>query len=328
TAAEQDSLTYIAAENVYITGDCDKSITNFENYIQQFPNGNFIINSHYYNAECYYLKNELGSALNSYEYVIAKPKNTFTELSLLRAAQIHNRMGNYEKAYHYYNELEISASTKNILYESRLGLMRTAVKLNDYQKIIESCDKILITEQMPVEIQREAQFLKATALYKSGKLNDALTIYRIISTEVISKEGAESKYMVAKILFQLKVIDKAKLEIMDFISKGTSHQYWLAKSIILLSDIHHLNKDNFQAKATLQSLIDNYQNTEDGIIDEANQKILTLIKQEKEKEYVDKQEEIKLKFEDNKDGKYDGLFENEINSDTINNAYSDTMQLF
>ena len=42
---------------------------------------------------------------------------------------------------------------------------------------------------------------------------------------------------------------------------------------------------------------------------------------------MDKQEEIKLNFEDNKDGKYDNLFiEEDIENDTIN-SISDTLNL-
>ena len=58
----------------------------------------------------------------------------------------------------------------------------------------------------------------------------------------------------------------------EFIGMGTPHQYWLAKAFMLLSDIYVAKDDLFQAKANLQSVIDNYGIYDDGIIDEASKK--------------------------------------------------------
>jgi hypothetical protein len=69
---------------------------------------------------------------------------------------------------------------------------------------------------------------------------------------------------------------------MDFISKNTPHQYWLAKSFLLLSDIYLQKEDIFQAKHTLRSIIDNYNIDNDGILDDAKTKIAIIENIEKE----------------------------------------------
>lgn len=71
---------------------------------------------------------------------------------------------------------------------------------------------------------------------------------------------------------------------------GTPHQYWLAKSFLLLSDIYVINKDSFQAKANLQSVIDNYDNANDGIIEEAKLKLSLIVAKENEP-FVDRNKE-------------------------------------
>jgi hypothetical protein len=38
----------------------------------------------------------------------------------------------------------------------------------------------------------------------------------------------------------------------------SKYEFWVAKGFILLSDIYVVQKDYFQAKATLQSIIDEY----------------------------------------------------------------------
>ena len=45
---EQDSLTYIAAEKVYLRGAAQEAKASFEQYLNRYPNGAFSLNSHYY----------------------------------------------------------------------------------------------------------------------------------------------------------------------------------------------------------------------------------------------------------------------------------------
>jgi hypothetical protein len=51
-----------------------------------------------------------------------------------------------------------------------------------------------------------------------------------------------------------------------------NYDYWVAKTYILLADNYRALKDNFQAKATLQSIIDNYK-ADDDILPTAKQKL-------------------------------------------------------
>ena len=75
--------------------------------------------------------------------------------------------------------------------------------------------------------------------------------------------GAEAKYQLANCYFQLGSIDMAEEEIMSFTKMQTSQQYWLAKSLILLSDINVARNDLFQAKQYLLALQSSYRQEDD-----------------------------------------------------------------
>ena len=75
--------------------------------------------------------------------------------------------------------------------------------------------------------------------------------------------GAEAKYQLANAYFQLGSIELAEEEIMSFTQMQTAQQYWLAKSLILLSDINVQRNDIFQAKQYLLALQSNYQQQDD-----------------------------------------------------------------
>ena len=67
----------------------------------------------------------------------------------------------------------------------------------------------------------------------------------------------------------------AEKEVFAF-SEREPQAYWLAKAFILLGDVYVKKGDNFQARATWQSVADGYSPADDGIVDEAKARIAKL----------------------------------------------------
>jgi len=144
--------------------------------------------------------------------------------------------------------------------------------LEEYQKVIEMADKVLLAEKLSQEQQRKTRFAKAKSLQANDRPMLALEEYRLVASEVKSAEGAESKYRMAEIYYQRKEAENAEKVIADFADKTTPHQFWMARSFLLWAEIFREKGDDFQAIQTLQSLIDYYERTDDGIIAEAKEK--------------------------------------------------------
>jgi TolA-binding protein len=98
TEAQQDSLTYIAAEGRYMQGDCTNATKSFENYLERFPQGIFALSAHFYKAECDFRFNEFQKSLASYQYVLDRPKSKFSENAALRSAQINFSLNQFQAA--------------------------------------------------------------------------------------------------------------------------------------------------------------------------------------------------------------------------------------
>lgn len=269
---EQDSLTYRAAEKLYMGND-KKALNQLERYLNQFPNGSFALNSHFYLAELLYTGGEVAKALTNYEYVIAQPDNFFTETALSKAGGLYYNAGNYLQALTCFERSSrISGSANNSL-NAQTGIMRSQYKLANYQTCIEAALQVIASEKVSDILKRETNYLLATSYYKTGNKDKAFPILSKLSIETNSAEGAESKFLVADILYERQRLKEAEAEIMDFIDKNSPHQYWLAKSFLLLSDIYLKNGDEFQAKHTLKSIQDNYTEQNDGIMDSTRQKL-------------------------------------------------------
>jgi TolA-binding protein len=275
-ASTRDSMTYVSGENQYIKGNCDRSIQIFTSYLSEFPAGSFATNARFYLADCLNKSGKVDEALDLFQKVIDVGNNQFMEQSLLGAASITYGKKDFSRAYSLYEKLSREATNaENRLYAS-LGMMRSAVKIGDDQKIIASAEMVLGSEKLTEELAREATFVTAKANQRLGNLEEALDDYRRVGTEVATAYGAESKYHVAELLWLSGDVNGAEKEVNEFIDMGSPHTYWTGKVFILLSDIAAKKGDIFQAKATLQSLIDYYTIKDDGIIDEARSRLSAL----------------------------------------------------
>ncbi len=269
---EQDSLTYRAAEKLYMARD-KKARQQLERYINQFPNGSFALNSHFYLAEILYNDGEVTKALKEYEYVIAQPGNSFIETALLKAGGLQYNAANYQQALAHFEKLaNLSGSGKN-MQSAQTGIMRSQFRLNNFTACIEAANRVLVSEKVSDILKRETNYMLAVSYYKTGNKEKSFPILRQLSNDTNSAEGAEAKFLVADILFGNQKLKEAEAEIMDFIDKNSPHQFWLAKSFLLLSDIYLKNGDEFQAKHTLKSIQDNYPEQNDGILEITRQKM-------------------------------------------------------
>ncbi len=273
TVEEQDSLVYTSAENLYMAGNCERAIHEFSEYISRFEQGNFLINAHFYKAECHRRSGDFARALEDYNYVIRAPRNIFTEPALVSASEINYDLGNIRAALEEFLMLEGLAEVQDHLKMARIGKMRCYFELEEYGNTIDAARELMMNEKLSEELIREARFTIARSFYLQDRLALALEEFRKVSGETKSREGAESKYRVAEILYRRGETDEAEKVIFEFIEENTPHQYWMAKAFVLLSDIYAGRGDDFQAMHTLQSILDYYEETDDGILDIAQKKM-------------------------------------------------------
>ena len=296
---EQDSLSYMSAENIYMSGDCNGAINSFREYINDFQSGAYLVNAHFYKAECQLKAGEHQDALESLDVIAESPRNVFTEPALLTASRINFDYKNYAAALEDYLMLEDIAEVKGNITEAQIGKMRCYYLLNEFGNTIDAARVVLREEKLSDELAREAHFKIGKSFMEQDRFALAQDEFQTVAREVSSIEGAESKYRVTEILYIRKEYKQAEDEIFDFIDKNTPHQYWMAKSFILLSDIYLVNEDEFQAIQTLESIIDYYEETDDGILDQARRKKADIQKRQEAQQGEDAEEDIEIEMGEN-----------------------------
>ncbi|MFZ2339245.1 MAG: tetratricopeptide repeat protein [Bacteroidales bacterium] len=276
SVTERDSLLYVSGENLYIAGNCTRASEVFRNYLREFRNGSFRLNAQFYLAECLNSSGSKDEALGYYREVIRTPNNQFMEQALITASAILYDREEYSDAFTYYETLEKITTTPEFKLIAMRGQLRSAYQDGDAQKSILASERIRNAAKVPEELMREAVFISARAHYSLNEFDEALKDFRITSNEVVSAEGAESKYMVAEILFKKGSIDESERIVNQFIGQNSPHPYWTARMFLLLADISIQKGDTLQARATLQSLQEYYTVRDDGILDEVQSKLASL----------------------------------------------------
>jgi len=279
TRSEQDSLSYTAAEMIYMRDDCEGTVRAFMDYLDAFPRGNYLLNAHYYKADCQLKLQQNDEALESLDYIVNQPRNMFTVPALEAASKISFREKDYNRAADYYRALlETAEQTKNI-FDSQVGLMRCYYELKEYANTIEAARQVLQLDKVQEEYVREANYKIAKSFQELNEMDFAYDFYAKVGHEVNSVEGAESKYMIIEILYERGELDEAEKLVYELIDMNTPHQYWMGMAFLALSDIYIEKGDEFSAINSLQSLIDYYTIPDDGIIANAKQRKAALTEQ-------------------------------------------------
>jgi tetratricopeptide (TPR) repeat protein len=202
-------------------------------------------------------------------YIIDQPTGMFTEPALKAASRIAFRNKDYNRAADLYQNLIEVGEKKTNIAEAELGLMRTYIKLEEYQNTIEAANQVLLQDKLDDEIRKEASYAIASAYFKQNDPFSAYSWYEKIASEVNSEYGAEAKYRMAEIDFNRGELERSEELVYEMIEQNTPHQYWMGNTFLLLSDIFLEKDDEFQAVQTLESVINYYTVEGDGIIAEA-----------------------------------------------------------
>ncbi len=273
SSTEQDSLLFQSADNVYNANDCTRAITLFGNYLSKFPNGFFASEVHWKKSECHTKAKDFLSALTDYEAIVQNRYSKYFERALLKASGIaYYELSNYEKANAFYKQLYTVSTSAQNTYTAMMGSMHCAVKLNHTDEVIEYADQLINSGSAKDADWQEAFYEKGRAYYSKNDKDFALSAFNRVTEMPVSEKAVEAKYMVAKILFEQQKYKQSLDTCFKVKNRYSSYEYWVAKAFILIADNYNAQGNSFQAKATLESIVENYEG-DAAVLQEAKDKL-------------------------------------------------------
>lgn len=262
-ASQQDSLTYLAAERLFLRGDNDAARSSLVNYLQTFPQGAFSPNANYYLGGIAFAQKDFVHAKQYYKLVLESGDMKFREDALARTAEIEYLDKDYGQALNTFKQLLAIAENPVNKEAAKLGIMRSAEFTNQPAEALTAANELLKDSKLSPELIAEAQYIRAKAHISLGQQPLAMEDLKEVSKDTRTIHGAEAKYLLAQLYYDNNEDENAIRVLEDFAKNGTPHQYWLARGFILWADIYIRQGDEVQARVYLNSLQNNYKGSDD-----------------------------------------------------------------
>lgn len=300
SAIDQEKYNY--AKNKYDLGEYSGAAIAFSDYLREFPKGQYKTESEFYRGESYYKVEQYGKALPDFESIIKGNKTKFLESALVRAGWIeYYQNEDYKSAYDYYDRLYDVADYKENTFVAMVGLLRTAYFLNDFDEVIVNANRILNSDLVTNVEKIEAHYFAGQAHLGNNNIDKAYDAFSKAAALTTNEIGVESRFHMADILFQKGKLDESKAKCQEIINDMPAYEEWIVRSYILLADISAAKGDFAQAKATLNSIIDNYKG-DPALVELAKQKLEQIEQMEKSgrrKPSTDTNDDEELNFDNN-----------------------------
>jgi TolA-binding protein len=142
-------------------------------------------------------------------------------------------------------------------------------------KAIKEADKLRQSSNDPAAL-RQADYITAKSYIVLGNREAARPLLKNLSSDVDDAIGAESAYILIEDTYNSGNFSELENMVYEFSDKKTDQVYWLAKSFIALGDSFADRGEWEQAKATWQSIADNYKSTgkQDDVLEQVEMRLL------------------------------------------------------
>ncbi|ENA1797568.1 tetratricopeptide repeat protein [Flavobacterium psychrophilum] len=278
--SDLDNDSWEAAEKQYLQGNNKQAITNLSSYIKTFPNGIRILKANFYLAESYF-KEESANSIPYYEYTISKARNEYTEQSLSRLCQIFLRNTNYTKAIPVLLRLESEADFPQNKTYAQANLMKSYYTEKDYANSVIYAEKVLENPKTEDKIKSDAQIIVARSAIKVGNEAKAKVAYAKLQKIAKGELAAEALFYEAYFKNAASQFEESNKVVQKLAKDYSGYKYFGAKGLVVMAKNFYGLKDSFQATYILESVIKNFTDYADVVLEA--KKELDLIKFEEAK---------------------------------------------
>jgi len=277
-----EGLEYETAKNLYFDQQYKKAIVSLNAFLSGYPQTSKAPEAKYYIAESHYRLREYDVALPIYKELSNDITFNLAGKTVGRVAEIEFKQGKYENAVVSFHTVERLATNKKDQYNAWSGLMESFYLLARYDSADAYARIILERGNVNAGAQNKASLYLGKTAMARGDFETAKDEFLNTLNAARDEYGAEAKYLLGLIFYQQKEHKQCYETLVSLNNDFAAYQDWVGKSYLLLADHFVAIDDVFQAKGTLQSLIDHF--PLQSVKDEARRKLSQLDQLQLEKQ--------------------------------------------
>ena len=269
-----DEKYFRSAEQLYFAEKCEQAVGAFRDYLAKYPRGGYQVNAEFYAADCLLRTGKPQEALPGFEQVIAAGEGQFLEPALVAASQILFRDERWAPALDHFTLLARTAALPLNVLAGQVGSMRSLTRLQRTAEAAEAAKAVLANTDATADLRAEAGLALGLGAINDNDLDAAYTRFKGVAAASNNALGAEAAFHMAYVRYLQKRYTDAESEVFSLVKKFAAYDHWKARAFILLGDIYVGLDDLFQARATLQSVVDH--STEPELVSQAAERLANI----------------------------------------------------
>lgn len=251
-----ENIEFETARTNYYNQKYDQTIDGLEHFIKTYPKSSLIPEARYLIGEAYFRREQFDMSLANFQQLIGLTDFAKYPKVLYRLASIQSELGNLPQSNNYYYQLgKASRSSRNVI-NMHSGLMENHFTATVYDSAIYYGNRLLDNPRVDVLVGAQANLIIGKSEYALNNHEKALQNFLPLVGNSPDENGAEAYYYISKIYYDQAKYDRALESLFVLTNNFKNYENWLGEAYLLMADIYIETNELFQAKATLNSLIE------------------------------------------------------------------------
>lgn len=253
-----DQLRYRQAETLMQTGDYERAIEEFRQYIRITNNQNLLPDAHFNLANAYEEIEQMDQAIQTYEYIVENfPDSERIAPSLRALGRISFEQQNYRQSADYYTRLLNEGQEFEL--EGHLGVGNAELALGNIDEAEEQFEAALDIDS---DYDPARVGLGKVEISKEN-YTEARDLLNLVAEANSTEVGAEAQYLLGDIHQRQRDFNQALDAYSNVKVLYNAYDEWVAKAMLKSAESYIQLGNRGDARNELNSIIENYPDREE-----------------------------------------------------------------
>ena len=252
-----DVLEFEAAKDLYFSEKYQKAALSLEKYLEEYPGSGNAPEARYYLADAWYRLGDKDKALVYFRQVVQEKKTTNVAKAASKAGEILSEKQQFAASLPYYRVLLSAARNSKDQLTAWNGLMNAYFALGNSDSTLIAADWVEKNGNSVPTLQNKAILLKGKTRLQRNEFDKASDVFLQLVNLSQDETGAEAQYLLGDIQYRQKNYKQSLETLFALNKKFGNFESWRDKGFLLIAEDYASLNEIFQAKSTLQSIIEN-----------------------------------------------------------------------
>ncbi len=250
-------VAFESAKTIYYGEKYSEAVTKFTDFIIKYPQSGFLVDAEYFRADSYFRSKDWFNASKGFEALLGYSNSAYQSRAFDKRGKALLAMQDYKGALSNYNMMLAMMGSPKDSYLAHEGRMLAYLELDQFDSAMVAIESILSGSWKPANAESKIWLTKAKILIAKGSFNQSMDELIKVMNDAKNENAAEANYLMGEIYFKQGAF-KNSLEVLFELNKSYgAYRYWVGKSFLLIADNYLSLNELLQARATLESVVQN-----------------------------------------------------------------------